>query len=156
LLLDLDGTVMATMTTRLPEPAAAQDIETEDREFQSVPSLLRRLSREVATLFRHELVLATTELIHALERILTGAAGVASGGAILFAGLLLMLAAAVLGLSVVIAPWLAALLVGAAVSIIGIALILGAARRLRPDSLKRPRTIRSLERDKDTIARNTR
>lgn len=143
------------MAFRWPAPSAAEDVEVKPRESQSVPTLVRRLAHELAALFRQELALAGAELIRSINRILAGASGVAAGGAVLFAGLLLLLAAAVLGLSQVLAPWLAALLVGFAVSVAGGIVVVVSARVLRPESLKPRRSARSLEKDKEVLGRES-
>src|SRR6185312_12354670 len=124
-----------------------------DRESQSAFDLLRRLTDELTTLLRQELALATTEISRSMRVLLGGAASVAAGGAVLFMGLLAMLAAAVLGLATVLQPWLAALVIGAAVALIGVVLVLVGIRSLDPSTLKPARTAESLRREKDVITR---
>lgn len=124
-----------------------------DRESQSAFGLLRRLTDELSTLLRQELALATAEIARSMRVMLTGAASLAVGGAVLFTGILAMLAAAVLGLATVLQPWLAALVIGAAVAAIGIILVLMGVRSLDPSTLKPSRTAESLRRDKDVITR---
>jgi hypothetical protein len=124
-----------------------------DRESQSAFGLLRRLTDELATLLRQELALATAEISRSMRVLLAGAASVAVGGAVLFTGLLAMLAAAVLGLATVLAPWLAALVIGVAVAVIGIVLVSVGVRSLDPSTLKPARTAESLRRDRDVITR---
>ena len=65
-----------------------------------------------------------------------------------------MLAAAVLGLSHIMAGWLAALLVGIVVSVVGIVAIVAGARTL-PETLQPKRSARSLSKDKDVLTRKT-
>lgn len=124
-----------------------------ERESQSAFGLLRRLTDELSTLLRQELALATAEIARSMRVLLGGAASVAVGGAVLFTGLLAMLAAAVLGLATVLHPWLAALVIGAAVAAVGIVLVLMGIRALDPSTLKPSRTAESLRRDKDVITR---
>ncbi|MGH8270127.1 MAG: phage holin family protein [Steroidobacteraceae bacterium] len=124
-----------------------------DRESQSAFGLLRRLTDELSTLVRQELVLATAEISRSMRVMLSAAASLAVGGAVLFAGLLAMLAAAILGLATVLHPWLAALVIGAAVVILGIVLVLAGIRSLDPSTLKPSRTTESLRKDKDVITR---
>ena len=124
-----------------------------DRESQSAFGLLRRLTDELSTLLRQELALATAEISRSMRVMLAGTASLAVGGAVLFTGLLAMLAAAVLGLATVLRPWLAALVIGAAVAVIGIVLVLVGIRSLDPSTLKPSRTTESLRRDKDVITR---
>ncbi|HEY2037819.1 MAG TPA: phage holin family protein, partial [Steroidobacteraceae bacterium] len=59
----------------------------------------------------------------------------------------------VLGLATVLQPWLAALVIGAAVAVIGIVLVLAGVRSIDPSTLKPARTAESLRRDKDVITR---
>lgn len=124
-----------------------------DRESQSAIGLLRRLTDELSTLLRQEMALATAEISRSLRVMLGGAASVAMGGAVLYAGLLAMLAAAILGLATVLQPWLATLVIGAAVALIGAALVLAGVRSLDPSTLKPSRTAESLRRDRDVITR---
>jgi Putative Actinobacterial Holin-X, holin superfamily III len=124
-----------------------------ERESQSAIGLLRRLTDELSTLLRQELALATTEISRSMRVMLTGAASLAVGGAVLYTGLLAMLAAAVLGLATVLHPWLAALVIGAAVTLIGIVLVSVGVRSLDPSTLKPSRTTESLRRDRDVITR---
>lgn len=141
---------MATTHYESPPAAAAAN---GDRESQSAFGLLRRLTDELSTLLRQELALATTEISRSMRVMLAGTASVAVGGAVLFTGLLAMLAAAVLGLATVLHPWLAALVIGAAVALIGIALVLLGIRSFNPTTLKPARTAESLRRDKDVLTR---
>lgn len=124
-----------------------------ERESQSAIGLLRRLTDELSTLLRQELALATAEISRSMRGMLAGTASLAIGGAVLFTGILAMLAAAVLGLATVLHPWLAALVIGAAVAVIGIILVSVGIRTLDPSSLKPSRTTESLRRDRDVITR---
>jgi len=124
-----------------------------DRNSQSVAALLQRLSRELAMLLRNELALASAEFTQALRKTLAAAVVAAVGGIVLFAGILGLLAAATLGLSQVMAGWLAALVVGGIVCVAGVATVFVGSRSLRAQSLKPHRTSRSLLKDKDVITR---
>lgn len=141
---------MATTPYGSPPVAGASS---DERESQSAFGLLRRLTDELSTLLRQELALATAEVSRSMRVMLTGAASLAVGGAVLFTGLLAMLAAAVLGLATVLSPWLSALVIGAAIAIIGVVLVLAGIRSLDPSTLKPSRTAESLRRDKDVITR---
>jgi lipopolysaccharide export LptBFGC system permease protein LptF len=141
---------MATTPYGSASPTAAAD---RDREQQSAFALLRRLVDELSMLLRQELALATAEISRSMRMMLTGAAAVAVGGAVLFTGCLAMLAAAVLGLATVLHPWLAALVIGAAVAVIGVVLFMVGIRSLDPSTLKPSRTAESLRRDKEVIIR---
>lgn len=140
---------MATTPYTSPQGTSANG----ERESQSAIGLLRRLTDELATLLRQELALATAEISRSMRVMLAGTASLAVGGAVLFTGILAMLAAAVLGLATVLHPWLAALVIGAAVAVIGIVLVSVGIRSLDPSSLKPARTTESLRRDRDVITR---
>jgi hypothetical protein len=58
-----------------------------------------------------------------------------------------------LGLATVLQPWLAALVIGAAVAIIGAVLVMAGVRSVDPSTLKPARTAESLRRDRDVITR---
>ena len=142
------------MATRLPQRIPSDALESEDRETQSVATLAHRLTHELATLVRQELALVVAEFTQALGKTLAAATAVAAGGAVLFAGLLVLLASAVLGLSHIMAAWLAALLVGIVVSVVGIAAVVAGARAL-PQTLRPERSARSLSKDKAVLTRKT-
>jgi type IV secretory pathway TrbD component len=143
------------MVTRLPQDTAPPGhLESAQRETQSIPTLLHRLTHELSTLFRQEFALASAELTQKLRATLAALTVASAGGVVLILGLLVLLASAVLGLSQLMAAWLAALLVGLAVSVVGIAaLVVGA--RSRPQSLRPRRSARSLSKDKDVLTRKT-
>jgi xanthine/uracil permease len=95
--------------------------------------------------------LATAEISEKVSRAETGIASLAVGGAILFAGFLVLLAAAVGGLAQVLPPdyaaWLAPLIVGVVVAVIGWILLAQGRGKLKANDLKLSRTGRSLRRD---------
>src|SRR5262245_38873548 len=74
--------------------------------------LIRHFMDELTTLFRQEVALLTAELTGAAGKLVAGLVSILTGGAVLFSGFLVLLAAAVLGLSNVVAPWLAERIVG--------------------------------------------
>jgi hypothetical protein len=123
------------------------------REHESAVSLLRRLLNEFSILFRKEIALAKAEASEALSQAKTGAISMASGGAVLFGGFLVLLAAAVLGLAHVVAYWLAALIVGAIVTVVGYVMIQSGKSKLDPEVLKLDRTQQALREDKEMVER---
>jgi Putative Actinobacterial Holin-X, holin superfamily III len=127
--------------------------EAQVRERESAIGLLRRLVDEFSLLFRKEIALAKAEAVQSFSHLKAAAISMASGGAVLFAGLLVLLAAAVLGLSHVVADWLAALIVGGLVSIVGFVMINAGKNKFDSSALKPERTQRALQRDKDLLAR---
>lgn len=113
--------------------------------------LVTQLTGEVATLVRKEAALAKSELSHSFKSAKTGLIGVASGGLILFAGFLVLLWAAVLGLSEIMAPWLAALIVGGVMAVIGLILVQSGKHKLEPSAFKPTHTANSLNKDKNAL-----
>jgi hypothetical protein len=122
-----------------------------DHSEESTLGLVRRLMDDLATLFRQEMALATAELTGALTKLTAGIVSIATGGAVLFAGFLGLLASAVLGLSNVVEPWLAALIVGGVVTVVGVIMVLAGRKALDPSVLKPQRSAESLRRDKDVL-----
>jgi hypothetical protein len=144
-----------TMQHATPDPDHTSDTDTwsaTDRGSQSTLDLMRRLLNEVATLFRQELALARAEFMRSISRLLVSATSVATGAAVLYAGVLALLAAAVLALATVLRPWLAALLVGLVVGVIGYVMVHVGVKALSRTS-KPDLTIDSLKRDKDVLTR---
>ena len=86
---------------------------------ESVSELVQRASRQTADLIRQELRLAQTELKEKGRRIGMGAGLVGAGGLVAFYGGAALVGAAVLGVATALEPWLAALIVGAALVVIG-------------------------------------
>jgi len=128
----------------------------EPRHTQLEPSLLgllRQLTREVQTLFTKELALAKVELNASLQATKTGIAAVAGGAIVLLCGVLMLLLSAVYGLSEVLPPWLAALIVGVVVIIIGLIMLKVGQQKFAPSQLTPERTLDSLQKDKEAVQR---
>jgi membrane protein implicated in regulation of membrane protease activity len=89
----------------------------------------------------------------ALNHIKAGVLSLAIGLGVLFAGFIVLLFAAAAALSLVVAPWLAYLIVGGAVAIIGLILLLVAKKNLNPESMVPNRTIDSLKKDEAMVRR---
>jgi hypothetical protein len=121
------------------------------RQAQSTIGLLRQLLNEISTLFRQEVALATAEVTEAFSEAKVAALSMATGGAVLFAGLLVLLASAVLALSLIVPHWLAALIVGLIVVIIGYVMVHSGKEKLNASTFKPERTQRSIQEDKDML-----
>ena len=121
----------------------------------SVGTLLKQLMREVPALLTNEIALAKSEMRENMQQTKAGMASVATGGAVLMGGFVMLLLAGVYALSNVVAPWLAALIVGAVATLIGFAMVQAGKKKLQSESLRPDRTIDSLRRDKDTIRGRT-
>jgi xanthine/uracil permease len=120
---------------------------------RSLVGLFSDLWRDTTTLVREEAELARVEISQKVGRMESAAASIAIGGAVLFAGLIVLLLAAVAGLEQLLPPpqsaWLAPLIVGGIVAIIGFALVSRARKNLSAASLTPTRTMRSLQRDRE-------
>ena len=121
------------------------------RDFETIPGLLRRLADEVTTLFAKELALAKAETTAAIGDVKAGIVSVASGGAVTFLGVLFLLLSAVYGLSIVVDPWLAALIVGGVVTLIGVIMLATGKKKLEPEAFRPRHTEASLRKDRDMI-----
>src|SRR5438876_6110943 len=116
-----------------------------------VAALLSDLASETGQLVQQELALFKAEMQEKLGRLGQGAGALAAGGLIAFSGWLALLAAAILGLSYVVAPWLAALIVGLVVIALGAGLGFYGKSRLDADALVPRRTLNSLREDEAWI-----
>ena len=105
---------MSTSTSDFRERAGQRS--TEARDYDSTPSLLRRLMNDVGTLFTQEAALLKAEMGRSIGEMKAATISLAMGGAVLFLGLIFLLLAAVYALSNVLDPWLAALIVGGVVT----------------------------------------
>ncbi|MBA1263816.1 phage holin family protein [Pseudomonas stutzeri] len=121
----------------------------------SVGGLLRQLTHEVPSLITKELALAKAELTESIRATKAGAASVASGGAVLLGGFIILLMSAVYGLSEVMAPWLAALIVGGVVVVIGLIMVSAGKKKFEASSFKPERTLHSMNKDKEAVRGHT-
>lgn len=135
---------------------AEHDIAPEDSpESLSTVGLIKRLMQELTTLFRQELALATREIAGSLSIIVAAVLSALSGGAVAFAGLLVLAGSAVLALAQVLVPWLAALIVGAALAVIGGVMVFAGGKMARMAELKPRLSAESLRKDTAVISRKT-
>lgn len=125
--------------------------ETPPREGRSLIALFSDLWRETSTLVHEEAELAKAEISEKVSQVGTGVAAIAIGGAIVFAGFIVLLFAAVNGLAMMLPPdhaeWLAPLIVGLAVMLIGFIALAKGRSELKASNLTPERTAESLRRD---------
>jgi uncharacterized membrane protein YqjE len=108
---------------RVPAQASA------DHEQPTTGELVKRLSEQVSTLVRDELKLAQLEMTRKGKQAGIGVGMFGAGGLIALYGVGCLLAGAILGISRVLQPWLAALVVGAALLLVsGVAALIGKSR----------------------------
>jgi membrane protein len=112
---------MTTPTTAGPGASPSTDA--------SAGELVRQLSEQVSVLVRDELKLAQLELTRKGKQAGIGVGLLGSSGLIALYGVACLLAAAIIALSGVLRPWLAALIVGAALlAAAGLSALLGTGR----------------------------
>jgi hypothetical protein len=113
----------------------------------SLGELFAELTREMTTLVRQEVALATTELGHTASRVGRELGFLALGGAVAYAGLLALVAAAILLLALVIPIWSSALVVGLVVAGVGYLLVRRGLDALRRTDLAPRQTLQTLKED---------
>jgi uncharacterized membrane protein len=127
---------------------------------RSATELVKDLRDEVTHLIRKEIELARVEISEKTSRMTRNAAYLATGGAIAFAGLIILLMAAsaglyvglwAAGLSHATSGWLAPLIVGLVVGIIGYGFVQKAISTFKREPLMPERTRESMEHNKDWI-----
>jgi hypothetical protein len=121
------------------------------QEGRPLLGLFGDLWRETTTLVREEAELAKAELSEKMSQVTTGAGEIAAGGAILFAGFIVLLFAAGGALALMIPSehsiWIAPLIVGLVVMIIGYIALSRGKKQMKAESLAPQRTMESLKRD---------
>jgi xanthine/uracil permease len=145
----------ARKTTTTTTTASTLEPGTRTETDSSVGGLLRQLTHEVPSLVTKELALAKAELSESIRATKAGAASVATGGAVLLGGFIVLLMSAVYGLSKVMEPWLAALIVGGVVVVIGLVMVSAGKKKFEASSFKPERTIHSVNKDKEAVRGHT-
>jgi hypothetical protein len=138
-------------TTRDFRPSGRGSLRGVETRDESTPSLLRRLADDVGMLFAQELALLKAETMRSVSDLKAATMSIAMGGAVTFMGVFFLLLSAVYGLSNVVDPWLAALIVGGAVALIGIIMLASGRRNLEPAAIAPRRTAAALRKDTDMI-----
>jgi hypothetical protein len=138
------------MAQPAPERSAASPLERE-----STAGLLSRLFGDLAALLRNEIALAKAELSESTTRAKAGIVALFGAVATLLAGSLALVAAVILGVAEFMEPWLAALIVGVAITAVGIALLISAKKKLAPPHIDIDRTRAAVRNDVDVLARRT-
>lgn len=138
-----------------PQTAAPQAADSRSAADPSLGVLLKQLAHEVPSLLSKEVALAKSELRENLQTAKEGVAAVSTGGAVVLGGFVIVLLSAVYALSNVMAPWLAALLVGAAAMVVGFLMVSAGRKKFEGQSLRPDQTIDSLRKDKDAIRGET-
>jgi uncharacterized membrane protein YqjE len=114
---------------------------------RSVPQILEDIASNLTQLIQAEFRLAKSELQEGAEKVARPGATLGAGVALAFYGLGFLLLAAVYALSLIVAVWLATLIVGS-VLVVAAGILIGAGTtRLKRVNLAPDKTIRSLEED---------
>ncbi|CAN5540055.1 phage holin family protein [soil metagenome] len=130
---------------------------------QSIPDLFKELRDEALLLVRQEVALAKTEMSEKIARLLRNLGYIVAGLLVVFIGAVLILEAisALVAIGLVDAglkeqaPWLAPLIVGVVVVLIGAIAAMKGANTVKNESLKPEQTIDSLKKDKQWIENKT-
>jgi hypothetical protein len=138
----------------------AAAFDTPPREGRSLIALFSDLWRETSTLVHEEAELAKAEMSEKVSQVGTGVAAIAIGGAIVFAGFIVLLLAAVNALALMLPPdhadWLAPLIIGLAVIVIGFIALATGRHELKAGNLRPERTMQSLRRDGELVKEHVR
>lgn len=116
---------------------------------RSLGELFASLSKDTTTLVRQEIELAKTEVSEKVSEVGKNVVSLVIGGAIAYAALILILAAVAVGLAQIMEPWLAVLIVGVVVAIIGLILVQKGMSALKNINLVPEKTIATLKEDKE-------
>lgn len=126
------------MTDHIPKPV----------EGLSTGELIARMSEQTSTLIRDELRLAQAEMTAKAKHAGVGLGMFGTGGLLAFFGVASLVTTAILALALVVAPWLAALIVTVILFLIaGVVALLGKKQVEQVGPLKPERTMGSIKRD---------
>jgi Putative Actinobacterial Holin-X, holin superfamily III len=124
-------------------------------EGRSLMALFSDLLRETSTLVHNEAELAKVEISDKVSQVSNGLAELAIGGLIVFAGFIVTLIAIANGLAHILPPeqadWLAPLIVGVVVMVIGYIALMRGRRNVKPENLAPERTMESMRRDAQMV-----
>jgi uncharacterized membrane protein YqjE len=112
---------------------------------RSAPELLQNIVNNLQEIIRSEFWLAKTELRDEAGKAAKPAAAFGTGLALSFYGIGFLLLAAVYGLSTIMAGWIAALFVGAVLTVIAIATLVSSGKKLKRIHVTPDKTIRNVE-----------
>ncbi len=134
-----------------PAPASSREHGTE-----SITDLIRNLASDLSSLLGKEMQLAKSEIRESVSEVQTAVGAIATGTAISMAGLVILLMSGVYGLSNVVEPWLAALIVGAVALLVGYIMVHSAKEKMSASSIVPDRTLDSAKKGIDTLERAVR
>jgi preprotein translocase subunit SecF len=134
-------------------------VANERKDERSIGQLLKELTHESSTLLKQEVDLAKTEMSEKASRVGANLGEVAVGGAVALLGAIALVLAAVYGLGAILnnflspetASWLAPLIVGAILAVVGYSMIKKALETLKRESLTPEKTTQSLQENKEWL-----
>ncbi|MCL7945383.1 phage holin family protein [Marinobacter sp. ATCH36] len=132
-------------------PNSASQAASQPEDKVRFYELFRHLIDDLALLLRKELALAGSEVSHTLTDTKKAISGLLSGVMVLNSGYLVLLAAATLGLGEWMELWMAALIVGGVVTVIGLIMVTTGKKKLESSSLKPERTMDSVKKDTESV-----
>lgn len=125
---------------------------TPTQESRSVGELLRDLANDVSSLVRQEITLARTEAQDKVHQTVLAVVAMIAGALMAFAALIILLDALVFGLvEAGLQRWLAALIVGGVVALIGFFLVRKGQNDLSASRLAPERTSANLQKDLNLV-----
>jgi len=114
----------------------------------SVGDLIKAMTTDLSRLVHNEVQLAQTEISAKIKQAGVGVGAFGGAGVLALYGIAVLIAAAVLGLAVVLPPWLAALIVGIVVlAIAGVAALVGKRKMSEAAPVVPERTVASVKED---------
>lgn len=119
-----------------------------------ISELISSLMNNVGELVKQEIKLAQTELSEKWTHIRDDVIALVMGSAIIFIGILALVAAAILGLAVWLPTWLASLVIGLILSLVGFITLRANTRDLKTLDLKPKRTLESLRQETFFVKEN--
>jgi hypothetical protein len=128
----------------------------QSRDNRSLGELFSELAQETSTLVRQEVNLAKTEMSQKASSAGKHVGVLAAGGALAYAGLLAILAGIIALLNDVMPLWVAALLVGIVVAVVGYLLIRRGLDALKREGFTPRETIETLKEDQEWAKDQTR
>ena len=131
-------------------------IAAERKDDRTIGQLLKELTHESSTLLKQEMDLAKTEMSEKASRTGARLGELAVGGAVAFLGAIALLLAVVYGLTSLldkfmspgVATWLAPLVVGVVLAVVGYSLVNKALATLKQEGIAPQKTTQSLQENK--------
>jgi uncharacterized membrane protein SpoIIM required for sporulation len=127
-----------------------------EADSRSIPEIISAVTGDLANLVRKESELVRTEVSEKISDAAKAGVSMSIGAALLLGGFLCLIAALVLGLSHIMDPAWAALLVGVVAGLVGYTLVRGAAKKVQPAALTPDRATRQIHKDAQLVKEQVR